>query len=260
MTSMPAHVEVQHDQAPRAASLDAILIDDEAKAIAVLRRLIQHHCPELNIVAEAEDVDEAIAAIAEKRPQLIFLDVDLTGATGFDLLERIDDRRFHVILVTAHPEYAVKAFRYSVTDYLLKPVDPEGLRLAVAKVKELVEREPMLSKQRSTSDRTAGQTLRIPSTEGAVFVRMSDIVRLEAEGAYTHIHVGAKRHFSSYNLRQFEIHLELSMFMRIHRSHVVNLAMIKAIHDKRELMVEMQDGSQVPVSRRHKADLLAALA
>jgi two-component system, LytTR family, response regulator len=260
MTTMPAPVEIQVDNGSRTATMDAIIIDDEAKAIAVLRRQIQRHCPELNIVAEAEDVEEAAAAIADKRPQLVFLDVDLTGATGFDLLERIEDRRFHVILVTAHAEYAVKAFRYSVTDYLLKPVDPEGLRLAVAKVKELLERDSLLSKQRSSSDRTAGQTLRIPSTEGAVFVRMADIVRLEAEGAYTHIHVGAKRHFSSYNLRQFEIHLEPTQFMRIHRSHVVNLGMIKAVHDKRELMVEMLDGAQVPVSRRHKADLLAALA
>jgi len=260
MTTMPAPVEMHLENALRAATLDAILIDDEAKAIAVLRRLIQRHCPDVNIVAEAEDVDEAIAAIAGKRPQLVFLDVDLTGATGFDLLERIDDRRLHVILVTAHPEYAVKAFRYSVTDYLLKPVDPEGLRLAVAKVKDLLERDSILNKQRSSIDRTAGQTLRIPSTEGAVFVRMADIVRLEAEGAYTHIHVGGKRHFSSYNLGQFEIHLEPTSFMRVHRSHVVNLAMIKAVHDKRELMVEMQDGSQVPVSRRHKADLLEALA
>ncbi len=260
MTTMPATVEVERAEASGAATLDAILIDDEAKAIAVLRRLIERHCPEVRIVAEAEDVDEAIQAIADKRPQLVFLDVDLTSATGFDLLERIDDRRLHVILVTAHPEYAVKAFRYSVTDYLLKPVDPEGLRLAVTKVKELLERDPIVARQRPNNDRTVGQTLRIPSTEGAVFVRMADIVRLEAEGAYTHIHVGAKRHFSSYNLRQFEIHLEPSLFMRIHRSHVVNMGMIKVVHDKRELMVEMLDGTQVPVSRRHRADLLAALA
>ncbi|MCW5898160.1 MAG: response regulator transcription factor [Flavobacteriales bacterium] len=234
-------------------SLDAIIIDDEAKAIAVLRRLIDRACPQVKVLAEAEDVEDGVTAIRTMRPQLVFLDVDLSGATGFDLLERLEDRRFHVILVTAHPEYAVKAFRYSVTDYLLKPVDDEELRRAVAKVAELVERD---AKQRPDADRPLRHTLRIPSTEGAVFVRMEDIMRLEAEGAYTHIHVAGKRHFSSYNLKQFEEHLDPAWFMRVHRSHVVNLRMVRSVQDRDGLKLELVDGTQVPVSRRQKADLL----
>jgi two-component system, LytTR family, response regulator len=239
--------------------ISAAIIDDETKAIAVLKRLIARSCPRLQVVAEAEDIDEAIVSITQHAPQLVFLDVDLSGPTGFDLLEQLEDRRFHVILVTAHPEYAVKAFRYSVTDYLLKPIAESDLQQAVAKVCALIDQEPRQGAPDKADDKAARQTLRIPSTEGAIFVRMDDIIRLEAEGAYTHIHVKDRRHFSSYNLKQFEEHLDPQRFMRVHRSHVINLSMVKAVRDGRGLHVELIDGTQVPISRRHRADLLVAL-
>lgn len=236
--------------------LRAVIIDDEPKAIAVLRRIIENHCPQVEVVAVADEITSAIRVINEHRPQLLLLDVDLTSATGFDLLERIEDRSFHVILVTAHPEYAVKAFRYSVIDYLMKPVDMEELKQAVEKVRELIVKE---AGAQAAGQPQQKQTLRIPSMEGAIFVRMDDILRLEAEGAYTRIYVADKRYFSSYNLKHFEDHLDPAQFIRVHRSHVVNLQKVKALHGQGGPVLELVDGSRIPVSRGHKADLLKAL-
>src|SRR5688572_6421166 len=103
--------------------IKAIIIDDESKGIEILKLLINNHCPDVTVIGWAEEVEEAILLINNLQPNLIFLDIEMTGETGFDLLEKIKPYAFHVIFVTAHSEYAVRAFRYSVSDYLLKPVD-----------------------------------------------------------------------------------------------------------------------------------------
>jgi two-component system LytT family response regulator len=239
--------------------MSTVIIDDEPKAIAIMRSLIEEHCPELRIVADAGRLETAIEVLNTHRPQLVFLDVDLTGVTGFDLLERLEDRSFHVILVTAHPEFAVKAFRYSVIDYLMKPVDEEELKQAVHKVAELIEREGGKATTSRPGDPHQRQTLRIPSMEGARFVPMDDIVRLEAEGSYTAIHTRRARYVSSYNLKHFEEHLDHAVFIRIHRSHVINSKQVKAAHGLNGQAVELNDGTRLSVARSYRAAVKKAL-
>jgi two-component system LytT family response regulator len=239
--------------------ISAVIIDDEPKAIAIMRSLIEEHCPEIQVVADAGRLETAIEVLNTHRPQLVFLDVDLTGATGFDLLERLEDRSFHVILVTAHPEFAVKAFRYSVIDYLMKPVDEEELKQAIHKVIELVARESGKATKAATSDPQQRQTLRIPSMEGARFIPMDDILRLEAEGSYTAIHTRRERFVSSYNLKHFEEHLDPSVFMRIHRSHVINSRQVKAAYGLNGQAVELNDGTRLSVARSYRAAVKKAL-
>src|SRR5215510_3858914 len=119
----------------------AVIIDDESKGIEILKLLVKNHCPEIEIVGQSEDIGDAIVLIKEKLPDLIFLDIEMSGGTCFEILEQVKALNFHLILVTAHSEYAVKAFRYSVVDYLLKPVDIIELREAVEKVKMLMKEE-----------------------------------------------------------------------------------------------------------------------
>lgn len=234
--------------------IDTLIVDDVSKAIVVLRRLLAAHCPEVNIVGEAEDVNEALKKIELYHPQLVFLDIEMAGKNGFDLLEESKGRNFHVIFVTAHSEFAIKAFRFSVTDYLLKPVDSKILKQAVQKVVKLTESSG------ADSANTTPQTLRIPSTHGLTFVRFNDIIRMEAEGHYTHIYLAdGKHHFSSYHLQQFEEHLDRKMFMRVHRSHIINCNKIKMLIQKPVPVIEMVDGCRIEIPRRNKEEFLKLL-
>lgn len=231
--------------------INSIIVDDETKAIILLRKQLKRHCPEVNVVAEAQRIDEAIRLIELNHPQLLFLDIEMAGGSGFDLLEKIHDRNFHVIFVTAHSEFAIKAFRFSVTDYLLKPVNRETLILAVKKVKHLID----ISVATSTI-----QTLRIPSINGMTFVNITEIIRMEADGPYTHIYTDNDKHYmSSHHLKQFEEHLDSSIFLRIHRSHLINRGKVKSIIDKQGLLIEMEDGMKIVVPRRSKQDIIKML-
>jgi two-component system LytT family response regulator len=233
--------------------ITALIVDDEEKAVVVLRKLLEEYCPEVKVIAQASRVNKATQLIEELRPQLIFLDIEMPGKSGFDLLENLRERNFHVILVTAHSEFALKAFRFSVTDYLLKPVAPEELLLAVKKVKNFID-APLASK---VSGSQPAVTLRIPSTEGVIFVYLEHVIRVEAEGAYSHIHLDNGKHYLiSENLKELEEHLDPSVFIRVHRSHVINLKKIKSVIDKHGLFAEMEDGTLVEVARRTRADFL----
>lgn len=229
--------------------IKALLVDDEEKATALLRMKLNEYCPDVEVVGEAEGVNEAIGMIKLQRPDLIFLDIGMVGKTGFDLLEEIGERKFHVIFVTAHPEFAIKAFHYSVTDYLLKPVNNDLLKQSVQKVKKLVEDADQ------HDDRASHQTLRIPSLAGTVFVRLSSIVRMEADGSYTRIYTDEGKVFvGSYRLKMFEEHLDPDSFIRIHRSHIVNKNMINSIVDKDGLFVVMKDGATIEVAKRNRGE------
>jgi len=228
--------------------ITALIVDDVEKAIVVLRRKLAEHCPEVNVIAQAEDVDEAILLIDQYKPQLVFLDIEMAGKSGFDLLLETKDRNFHVIFVTAHSEFAIQAFRFSVTDYLLKPVNSDILKESVQKVIKIIQSSAPEQKLSISA-----QTLRIPSTNGLVFVKLSDIIRLEAEGHYTHIYVVNEKHyFSSYHLRQFEEHLDKNLFWRVHRSHIINHEKIKAVIQKPILHLEMVDGFKIEIPRRNR--------
>jgi two-component system LytT family response regulator len=235
--------------------IKALIVDDVAKSIVVLRRLLKEYCPEVNIVAESEDVDEALRLLELHHPQLVFLDIEMAGKNGFDLLEESKGRNFHVIFVTAHSEFAIKAFRFSVTDYILKPVDSNILKQAVQKVIKLVE-----SSKSVNNTEESFQTLRIPSIDGLAFVSFDDIIRMQAEGHYTHIYlVSGKHYLSSYNLQRFEEHLDHDLFLRVQRSHIINQKKIKSLIQIQGLFVEMIDGYRIEVPRRNKEEFLKLL-
>jgi two-component system LytT family response regulator len=227
----------------------AVIIDDESKGIEILKLLVKHHCPEIEMVGQSDDINDAVVLIKEKLPDLIFLDIEMSGGTCFEILEQVKALDFHLILVTAHSEYAVKAFRYSVVDYLLKPVDIIELKEAVEKVKSLMAEERNMPK--IDQELTAAKlTIRVPHQHGAVFIQMLDIIRLEAEGAYTRIITVKKEYLVSHNIKMFENILDMNLFARVHRSHIINVTKVRRIIEGKVVLAELTDNSRIEISRR----------
>jgi two-component system LytT family response regulator len=229
----------------------SIIIDDEFKSIWLLKRLLTIHCPQIEVVAEASRMEEAIMLIETHHPQLIFLDVEMPGGSGFDLLEKITKRNFHVIFISAHSDFAIKAFQFSVTDYLLKPINRDLLINSILKV------ESITSKYASYNFH---KTIRVPTNKGVLFIPMGSIVRLAADGSYTKIYIEkGVEYLCSSNLRNFEGKLDLNIFIRINRSNIINKEKITSIVDKQHLVIEMADGEIIDVPRRSKKEIMELL-
>jgi two-component system, LytTR family, response regulator len=222
------------------------IIDDEIKSILILRKLLIDHCPEIELVLEATGIKEGYAAIREKQPQLIFLDIEMSDGTGFDLLRQFDSPNFYVIFVTAHTDYAIKAFKFSAVDYILKPIDVDDLINAVEKATAII-------KKGNLGDSREIPFLNIRTKQGSVYIKPETIIRIQAENSYSRIFINdGQNYMLSYNLGSVEDKLDKNMFIRIHKSDIININYLKSFHNTGELFIEMTDGSTVRVSRRSK--------
>lgn len=217
--------------------MKAILIDDERLARVELRRLLNAH-PEVEIAGEARNVEEAETLIEEHAPDLLFLDIQMPGGSGFDLLERLEEPP-QVIFTTAFDEYAVRAFDVNALDYLLKPVAPERLAAALARV---------------NPPRTAARLEQVFVRDGerCWFVRMPEIFLLESEGNYTRVYFGSERPLIRRSLNALEQRLDPLMFFRASRGRILNLAWIEKAdwNAAGGLTVTLRGGQTVEMSRR----------
>lgn len=236
--------------------LNVIIVDDEKDALESLDLMLNEYCSDIKVIGKINSVIEAIKEIQLKKPDLVFLDVEMPHGTGFDILDSIPDRTFEVIFVTAYNHYAIKALKASAIDYIMKPTDIDELISAVNKVRE------KLTKTRSTGNTstttTHSQILQLPkkvgihTAEGLEFVNDSDIVRIEADGSYSLIFLeNSKKILSSKNLKEFQNILNDTVFFRAHHSHLLNLHKVKK-YIRNENIVEMHDGSRINISRRNK--------
>ena len=235
--------------------MKALLIDDERLARNELRRLLAAH-PDIEIVGEATDVEDAMQKIAALQPGLLFLDVQMPGADGFSLLERLEPPLPAVIFTTAYDEFAVKAFEFNALDYLLKPVDPNRL---IAALERLRARE--LSPAGSASPLPATRL----SLEDKVFVREGDrcwfvpvknIRLLESEGNYTRLHFDDQKPQLFRSLTAMEERLDPRNFFRANRKQVINLTWVDGIEPwfSGGLLVKLKGGLKVELSRRQAQD------
>jgi two-component system LytT family response regulator len=220
--------------------MKALIIDDERLARAELRRLLETH-PEVQIVGEARDAEEALQQIGQLEPELLFLDIQMPGRNGFELLEQLD-RVPQVIFTTAYDEYALKAFEVNALDYLLKPVAPERLAAAVAKLAG-VKPKPAVS---------GDQQIFVKDGERCWFVALRDIVLLESEGNYTRLYFGANRPLVLRSLNYLEERLDAALFFRASRKHILNLKFIEAIDAWANggFLVKLKGAFAVEMSRR----------
>jgi len=244
--------------------INAIIVDDEKNGRELLQILLREHCPEVNSAGVAEDMQKAIELIKQSEPDLLFLDIRMPGGSGFDLLEALGDRSFSVIFVTAYHEHAIKAFKFSAIDYLLKPIDEEELVKAVQKV-EKQKRPATLTTQeiknvKTTYDSYSNNRLALTTRAGLVFVEIREIMRCEAFAKYTTCYLNNGREIVvTRNLKEFEDVLEGYNFVRLHHAHLVNMDYIKEYHNGRGGYITMTDGTTITVSQRKKEDFLKRL-
>lgn len=242
--------------------IKAILIDDEAKARRILEALLKEYCTDVEIVAAAADVPSGVIAIIQHKPDVLFLDVEMPGYTGFQLLDFFRDIDFDIVFTTAHSDYAVQAFRVSAIDFLLKPIQISELVAAVDKVKakQGQHKERLSVLKENFKDNTV-KKLALPVAEGLLFADTDTLTHLEADGAYTHFHFDdGKKVIVSKKIKEFEEALtQQSNFFRTHRSFIVNLKKIKQYVKQEGGYVLLENDLQVPLARERKDEFLQVI-
>ncbi len=246
--------------------MKAILVDDEPKSRDVLRTLLQRFCPVVEIVGTAGNVAEAKELIAAVQPEVVFLDVEMPGGNGFKLLDETDRSNFEIIFVTSYGHYAIPALRYSAIDYLLKPVEISELKQAVARVEERKKkkqdfRENYKTLNSNLTSPAAQQRIAVHGMNEIRFVSVKDIIRLEGDSNYTYIFTAAgDKHHTSRTLKEYEEMLQSQPeFVRVHKTHMINLSHMARFMKTDGGYIVMSDGSKVEVSRRKKQELMDRL-
>jgi len=228
----------------------AIIVDDENKSIKNLEFLIQNYCKEINVVNTANNALEAVKIILQEKPDIIFLDVQMPGYSGFDVLDQLQGIEAKIIFTTAHKEYAIQALRKGAFDYLLKPVDVEDLKNCVDRVLEKINKR---------AEEYPG-ILELSVKDGIIFINPQDIVRLEASGSYTTIHLDNNiKHLASKSMKEYEKLLNPVAFYRCHNSHVINLKKVVKFVSNNGLFAEMNNGSMAEIARKNKEEFLTKL-
>ncbi len=240
--------------------LQAICIDDEMTALDGLRQKIEKLFPDIQILAVFQKPEEALDALKNISPDIVFLDVEMPRMTGFELLSQLPEVSFQVIFVTAYSEYALQALKQSAVDYVLKPIDDSELTEAITKARRVIEEKresDVTGKLMDLLEETITRSNKIivPTTKGLSFIPQDEVVHLEGYDGYTRIHLIRKGEvISSYNLGKFEKMLGPSFF-KCHKSHIVNLEKVRAFENEGYLVLE--NGKRIPISRTHKKAFLS---
>lgn len=239
--------------------IKSVIVEDEAAAREVLRNYIEKYCPQVEVIGEAQNIKEAVPLLHELKPQLVFLDVEMPFGNAFDVLEACKDLRFETIFVTAFSEYSLKALNQSAAYYLLKPISIEELIMAVNKVQQQIANHEMLNRNKIIVEnfresKPEKQQVILPTIEGFEVVKMEAIIRLRGNGNFTDLHLqdGSKKMACRF-LKHFDEMLPLP-FLRVHKSHIVNLNHVKRYNKGGYLILE--DGAEIEVSPTYKEDFL----
>lgn len=243
--------------------IKSIIVDDEKNGRENLAGILNQYCPEIKILGQVNSVESGISLIKNSTPDLIFLDIEMPKADGFQLLEYFKDFHFEVIFVTAFDNYAIKAIRFSAADYILKPININNLKAAIDKVVNRIQQkeENQRMKQLVYNLRQPGNPrIGLPTGDRIEFVEVDQIIRCQGEGNYTHIYfVNDKHLLVAKTLVEFEDLLEEFSFVRVHKGHLVNLKHVTAYAKTDGGILHLSNGSKVSVSRRRKDDLLKRL-
>lgn len=238
--------------------MKAILVDDEIAGVRTLHTMLQRHCPQVEVVGTCSSVAEAKQKIFQIAPDVVFLDIQMPGKSGFDLLSEIYSKNFEVIFVTAHNEYMLQALQYSAADYLLKPVDEDRLIDAVQRVERKLqegsdERTKTLLHNLGKAGQPSEMRLCLPTIKGFVVLKLDEIIYCEAERSYTVFHLeGNKTITVSKPLLEYDQVLKDTSFLRIHKSFLINLHHVKEYHRGEGGTVIMSNDAEIEVSRRKK--------
>ena len=248
------------------SKLKAAIIDDEQDAVEFISSIIGEYCDSLEVVGKGYNIFQGIQIIKEKKPDLVFLDVEMPNGTGFDLLNQFPEKDFDVVFITAFNHYAIKAIKFSAVDYILKPIN----------INEFIEAVNRVIKKRSENSFRGNNSLKIllenlrsplpsrlaiPTSDGMEYLSPKDIIRIEADRSYSWFFLnGNRKILVSTHLKEFQELLSDRHFFRSHNSHLVNLKFVKKFIRKDGGYIEMLDGSHVPISRNKKDIFLDHMA
>lgn len=246
--------------------MNAFLLDDEPHCTDVLRVMLERHCPEIRMAGIFNDPELALEALAEIKPDLLFLDIEMPRLNGFDFLQRCGNFPMQVIFTTAYDQYAVRAFKFSALDYLLKPIHPDELKQAVQKALQAtsIARPEQLDIARYLKTAIVPERIGLPVGQELILLDVAEILYCASDGSYVTFHVTpgiAKndRITVSKSLREIEELLNNPGFFRVHHSYLVNLKRIRKIIRSDGGQVVLTDGSTLPVARGKKAELLGVI-
>jgi two-component system LytT family response regulator len=243
--------------------LKAVIIDDEEFLRAMIRNILTDNFPEVDIVAEADSVSAGVAAIETSKPDLVFLDIELKEGVGFDILEKIKYKDFKLIFITAFNDFAIKAFKFSAVDYILKPINEEEFLTAVRRAVSELEK-PLLKEQIenffNNYQHLQNKKLVLRTIEDIHIVNINDIVRCESDNSYTTFHIrDGETIIISKSIKEYSEILSEFGFIRPHQSHLINMNFIKRLDKSDGGFLIMKDGKEIPVSTRRKQNLLQIL-
>lgn len=248
-------------------AIKVIIIDDEQHCVDALRTMLEKKFPDVAVLCGCNSVVEGKKAIEEFDPGLVFLDVEMPHSNGFELFKQFDKIDFEVIFTTAYEHYALKAIKFNALDYLLKPFSIGELEEAIGKFRERVKTR---GRDNSSLDtfmynlktlNHSNRKMAIPTMNGLIFVCVQDILRCESVGNYTRIYFTNKTtQIVSKSLKEFEYLLDEMGFFRVHHSHLINMQQLQSYIQGEGGFALMNDGSQIEISRRRKADFLKKAA
>lgn len=242
--------------------LHAVLVDDDDRNLNALAEKLARHCPQVVVVARCNSAEKGIEAIDGLQPDLVFLDIEMPLMNGFRMLEQLHYKSFELIFVTAYDHYAIKAIRYSALDYLVKPVEIEELKAAVARAvrkRPQAKSNPQIELLLEHLLQKTRQRMAIPTAEGLQFLVMDDILYLEASTNYTNIFLEGHKYTVSRTLKDFEDLLPAAVFVRIHHSYIVNKHYVEKYIRGEGGQVVLCNGVTLEVSKRRKAEVLQAI-
>ena len=243
--------------------LRAVLIDDDQSNLSSLSEKLAKHCPQVEIIGRCDTAKDGIAVIEKEMPGLVFLDIEMPVMNGFVLLQQLKYRSFGLVFVTAYDHYAIKAIKYSALDYLVKPVEIEELKAAVAKAelnKETRNAQLQLELLLEHLNKKQLKRITIPTSEGLHFIEIDSIIYLEASNNYTHFYLSTGQKFLvTSTLKEFEELLPTELFVRIHHSIIINKNFVEKYIRGEGGQVVMRHGIVLDVSKRRKAEFLQAI-
>ncbi len=245
--------------------MKTLIVEDEDSSFEVLEKLLHKYAEQIQVAGRAKTVAQAIEQIETINPELVFMDIDLPDGTGFDIIRKLKPINFSIIFITAFDQYAVQAFRFSATDFLLKPVCEEELLEAIEKVK-LNEKQKNLDFRLEVllanlqAQVSEGKKLILKTLEDIFLVSTKEIISIQSDGAYSHFNlISGKKITVSTNLKKYEEMLFDQGFFRSHQCYLVNLVHVERFHKLDGGMLIMKNGSSIPVSNRKKDALLDLL-
>lgn len=242
--------------------IKTILVDDEVNNINFLHALLEQHCTHLYIVEKAKNANDALLMIKEQRPQLVFMDIDMPGMTGFELLKKLEPLSFEVIFVTAYNQYALEAFDFNAVGYITKPIVTEKLvaavEKAVLKIEEKKYTEHIFTLLENVQQKNASDKIALPTLQGLQFIKLSNIYYIESSGNYCNFYLNDNSKIMvSRQLGEYEKLLPADAFVRIHDKYIINLDCIVEYIKGNGGEIILENGVRLTVASRRKDELLS---